>query len=99
MDDKKSYYAIIPANVRYDKTLPANAKLLYGEITALCNEKGYCWASNNYFAVLYEVSKETISRWIKALSDNKYIYTEFTYEKDTKQITGRLIRINRNNDF
>ena len=46
----KSYYAIIPANVRYDRRLTANAKLLYGEITALCNEKVYCWERNSYFS-------------------------------------------------
>jgi hypothetical protein len=73
MENKKSYYAIIPADVRYDKKLKANAKLLYGEITALCNEKGYCWANNQYFAKLYEVNTLTISRWISQLSLKGYI--------------------------
>ena len=65
----QSYYAIIPANVRYDTELTPNAKLLYGEITALCNEKGFCWASNGYFSELYNVKKETISRWISKLEE------------------------------
>lgn len=34
MTEHRSYYAIIPANVRYDKRLKPNTKLLYGEITA-----------------------------------------------------------------
>lgn len=89
----KGYYAIIPANVRYDKDIPANAKLLYGEITALCNEKGYCWASNGYFADLYEVSKVTVSRWIKALVDKCYISTEIEFKENSKEILHRYIKI------
>jgi len=90
---KKNYYAIIPADVRYDRNLRPNAKLLYGEITALSNEKGYCWAQNTYFAELYEVSKETISRWIRELAEAGYIQTDFVYKKGTKAIEKRYIRI------
>lgn len=62
MNEKPGYYAIIPAGVRYDKQLPQGAKLLYGEITALTNKNGYCWASNDYFAKLYSVSIGTIKK-------------------------------------
>src|SRR5690625_4790650 len=90
---KKSYYAIIPANVRDDKELISGAKLLYGEITALCNEKGYCWANNAYFAGLYEVSNVTISTWVNQLARNGYIRTEMIYKESTKEILNRYIRI------
>lgn len=93
--DKPNYYAIIPAEIRYDKDLMANAKLLYGEITALCNEKGICWASNEYFASLYEVSKETISRWISQLAKKEYIFIKMFYKKDSKEIDKRIISINK----
>lgn len=89
----RSYYAIIPANVRYDKELKANAKLLYGEITALCNEKGYCWASNKYFADLYGVSKVSISKWINQLIDKGYIYASMKYKDGTREIEERHIFI------
>lgn len=79
--------------MRYDKNLPANAKLLYGEITALCNEKGFCWAGDKYFADLYGVSKTTIQNWLKALLDNKYISKEIEYKEGTKEILHRYIRI------
>ena len=68
------YPAIIPAKVRYDKELTASAKLLYGELTVLCQQKGYCWASNSYFARIYDVDKATVSRWISALKKRGYIF-------------------------
>ena len=89
----KSYYAIIPANVRYDEDLTPNAKLLYGEITALCNEKGYCWASNDYFAELYKTSTRTISRWIKQLISKGYIISNLIYRKGTKEVEQRHLYI------
>lgn len=89
----KSYYAIIPANVRYDNDLTPNAKLLYGEITALCNEKGYCWASNEYFAELYKTSTRTVSRWIQQLISKGYITSKLIYRKGTKEVEQRQIYI------
>jgi len=74
--DKKSYYAIISADVRYDSSLAPAAKLLFGEITALCNEKGFCWASNSYFAKLYNKDIQTISRWVQQLIDGRHITSE-----------------------
>ena len=70
---KKSYYAIIPADVRYSDKICANSKLLYGEITALCNEKGFCWASNSYFAELYGKSNRSISSWLSQLNEAGFI--------------------------
>jgi DnaD/phage-associated family protein len=90
---KKSYYAIIPANVRYDKDLSPNAKLLYGEITALCNEKGYCWAGNSYFAELYQKDKSTIARWIKQLEDKGYIKRQVIYKEGSREIANRYMQI------
>lgn len=93
MEEKPNYYAVIPSNVRYDADLPANAKLLYGEITALCNEKGYCWATNEYFANLYGVSKTSISKWISSLIQKEHIFSETIYKDGTKEILNRYLRI------
>ncbi len=90
---QKNYYAIIPADVRYDEELTPNAKLLYGEITALCNEKGYCWAGNGYFADLYQKNKSTIARWLKQLEDKGFISREVIYKEGSREIENRYMRI------
>lgn len=91
--DEPNYFAIIPANVRYNKNLRDKAKLLYGEITALCNKEGVCWAKNEYFADLYDVTKTTVSTLIKNLIDNGYIKSKLIYKEGTKEILNRYLSI------
>ena len=71
-----NFYAIIPANVRYCKEIEMGAKLLYAEITALCQQEGYCWASNHYFSELYDVDVRTIQRWITSLKKAGFVSIE-----------------------
>lgn len=87
MSEQPSYYSIITANVRYDNRLTDSEKLLFAEITSLSNKYGYCTATNSYFARLYEVVKETISRRISNLT--KYGYLKIETVKDGKQIKQR----------
>lgn len=91
-DMQVNYYAIIPAGVRYNRELKFAERLLYGEITALSNAKGYCFAKNKYFANLYNVSISTISRWISHLAELNYINVELI-RNENKEIIERRIFI------
>lgn len=93
MEHHSNYYAVIPADVRYDERLTANAKLLYGEITALCNQNGFCWAMNDHFAKLYSVSKRTISEWISQLNECGHIRLEMEDKGNGNGELQRLIYI------
>lgn len=93
MDNKPGYFAVIPAKVRYDKRLNSTAKLLYAEITCLVNKKGYCWATNKYFSELYEVSDDTIRRYLTQLEEAGYIRRVMIYKEDSKEILERRIYI------
>ena len=90
-NEKPSFYAILPAYVRYEKRLKPAERLLFAEISALTNKFGYCTASNGYFAELYETRKETVSKWISHLSELGFLRLEMVYEG--KQIKGRKIWI------
>tara|TARA_R100001460_G_scaffold46316_2_gene83830 strand:- start:11861 stop:12466 length:606 start_codon:yes stop_codon:yes gene_type:complete len=90
---KPNYYAVIPAEVRYSKKLTPNAKLLYAEITALCNMNGRCTASTEYFCKLYEVSRVSIQKWLKILEDNNYIKRVNIYKQGSKEIDTRVITL------
>lgn len=92
-NERPSYFAVISADVRYDKRLRANEKLLYGEITALCNKTGECWASNKYFADLYGVTTQAVSKWVTNLRQCGYISVSIQYKDGTKEIDKRTIKL------
>jgi len=92
--DKSNYYAIITAEVRYDNNLTDSEKLLYAEITALSNQKGYCWSSNKYFADLYDVTKGTISKRISKLVDEGYLKRELIRNDDNEVVERKLYPLN-----
>ena len=92
MNDNPNYYAILTAEVRYDKRLSSSEKLFFAEVTALSNKTGKCWASNKYFAELYDVSKSTVSGWARHLCECGYI--DMDYQYDGKQIKKRFISVN-----
>ena len=89
--ERPIYYSIMPSQVRYDKNLSANEKILYSEIVVLAQKKGYCFAQNEFFAELFGVNKNTVSRWISNLEKLGFISCQMTYIDGTKWINGRKI--------
>lgn len=110
-DIRANYFAIIPAYIRYNKELKFGERLMYGEITALSNKEGYCYAKNKYFADLYEVSQSTISRWISHLAEinsidvqiirneRKEIIERRIYIKDTPYMQNCIYPYTQNNQY
>lgn len=73
MSEFTGQWAILPAMVRYDKSLPANAKLIYAEIAAKINESGWCFCQNKYFAERLGIKPDTVSSLVKRLEAAEYI--------------------------
>lgn len=92
--DRPGYYAVLPATVRYDPELRPNAKLLFAEITALTNARGYCWISNERLGEYFSISPKTVGSLIQQLARRGYISVELLRD-EKRAITGRRIWIDR----
>lgn len=74
----QSYWAVLPANVRYHRDLSQTAKLLYAEVSALAQANGYCWATDAYLAETLGCSVATVTRSLRKLRDLGFIRCERT---------------------
>lgn len=76
MEKTFSTWSVIPTEVMLSKEISSTAKITYGIISSLCNEKGYCWASNDYLGKLLGKSGTRMSLIVKELSDAGLIESE-----------------------
>lgn len=74
--ERPGFWAVLPAAVRYDPELPSTAKLLYAEISALTDQRGYCFAPNSYFMKLYQIGERTLQDHLRALKARGFIRIE-----------------------
>ena len=88
----KEGYSICFNEWALDKNIKDELGLLL-IISSLTAEKGYCYASNDYLAKIFETSVVTISRKIKILEEKKYIKIE--YEKKGCLVISRKIRLTK----
>jgi hypothetical protein len=92
MEEKeKSFWCIITAPVLYCKEISDKSKILYGVISNLTKQKGYCYAHNATLAEELGWGERTVQDCIKQLIDAGFVSREIEY-KD-KQVSVRKIRV------
>lgn len=82
----------IPKELWFDQNLTLQEKIFFIEINSLDNNDG-CYASNEYFAKFFGLSKTRVSLIIKSLIDKKYIKSTFIYKENSKEIERRVLNI------
>ncbi len=81
-----NHVTILPAAVRFDRSLSPISVLLWGEISATCDQYSISNKPNGYFAQLLNVDTRTIIRAVSQLVDNGHLI------KLEKEGSGRLLK-------
>lgn len=84
----------IPKELWLLKDLNLTEKIMLIEIDSLDNENG-CFATNDYFANFFGLSKGRISKIINNLVKRGYINSELEYKEGTQIVEKRTLRISR----
>lgn len=81
----------IPAEILLDEKLTDKEKFVLSMILYLSDEKGSCFASNQYIASIVKVTPNRVSKIISSLKNKKYIQVFLKYKKESKEIEQRQI--------
>ena len=71
-------YLKIPDFVLSSKKICATSKILYGYISLLCHQNGYCYATNSFLGKTLKVTPRTITRLVRELKDANLITISYT---------------------
>jgi hypothetical protein len=80
----------IPKKVWLAEDLNWTEKMLLVEIDSLSTNRE-CYASNDYFAKFFKLSKHTISLVVSSLKEKGYIDVKMVYKPGSKQIEKRVL--------
>ena len=84
----------IPKEIWLNKDLSTNEKILLAEIESLGGLSNGCFASNQYLAEFFDLSKDRISRLVSGLKNKGYITVELIYKEGTCEVDKRIIKLN-----
>ena len=84
----------IPKELWLLRDLSLLEKVMLIEIDSLDNESG-CYATNDYFAEFFGLSKGRISKIINNLVRKGFITSELKYQKGTQLVEKRILKISR----
>ena len=84
-EPRTGYYAVIPQYIFKDLELLPNALRIYGEISLLCNARGYCFARDSHFMREFNFSRRGVQDWIGQLVAKGYILRHYHIENKQKE--------------
>ena len=81
----------MPSEILINNKLSDKEKIILSMFMYLSKDKGYCFATNNYFSDILNITVVSISRIINSLKKKNYIKTNMNYKSNSKEIENRQI--------
>lgn len=90
IEEKGSFWALIPCPLLMDKHVSDGAKMLYLHISGLLNTQGFCADTNAFLAERMGVSEASISRYVALLAKRGYVKMEVEPNRETGGNTRKI---------
>ena len=81
----------IPKEIWLNEDLTLQEKIFLVEIMSLDGENG-CFASNDYFAKFFKISKTRVSLVIKSLIDKKFLSSHISKDMGNRRVLHSLFK-------